>query len=40
MSDIYLVTDHLLFNFVPTLIIPFVLGMLLIGFVTRFTRGL
>lgn len=40
MSDLFLVTDYILFNFVPTLIIPFLMGLLLIGFMTRFIRNI
>jgi len=40
MSDIYLVTDHILFNFVPHLVIPFLFGMLLIGMFTRYVRNI
>ena len=39
MSNIYLVTDYMYFNFIPSLIIPFLLGMILIGLITRFTRN-
>lgn len=38
MSDIFLVTDHILFNFVPHLVVPFLAGILLIGLMTRFVR--
>lgn len=40
MSNLFLVTDYILFNFVPTLIIPFMLGILLIGLMTRFVRNM
>ena len=33
MSNIYLVTDYMYFNFIPSLIIPFLLGMILIGLI-------
>jgi len=39
MSDLFLVTDYILFNFIPTLIIPFILGMILIGLLTKFVRN-
>jgi len=41
MSDLFLTTDYILFDFIPTIIIPFMLGMILIGLVTKFiNRGL
>lgn len=39
MTDIFLVTDYTLFNFIPHIIIPFVFGLLIIGFVTRFIKN-
>ena len=39
MSDIFQVTNYILFDFIPTLIIPFTMTLLLIGFMTRFTRN-
>jgi len=39
MSDLFLVTDFILFNFVPRMIIPFLLALIIIGLMTRFVRG-
>jgi len=39
-SDIYDVTDFMLFSYIPSLIIPFIFAILLIGFFTRFSRRL
>lgn len=39
MTNIYFVTSYIFFDFIPHLIIPFVLGILLIGFVIRFAKG-
>lgn len=38
MSDLFLVTDYIYFDFIPHLIIPFLLGIILIGLMTRFLR--
>jgi hypothetical protein len=39
MSDLFLVTDYIMFNFIPHLIIPLILGLIIIGLVTRFVRS-
>lgn len=39
MTNIFAVTDYIFFNFIPELIIPFILGMIIIGLVSRFTRN-
>lgn len=40
MSNEFLVLDYILHNFIPSLIVPFILGILLIGLFTRFARNL
>jgi hypothetical protein len=40
MSNIFLVSSYILFDFIPHLIIPFLLGLLLLGFMTRFVRNM
>jgi len=39
-SDIYDVTDYILFKYIPDLTIPFLAGILLIGLFTRFARNM
>lgn len=38
-TDIGAVTNFILFDFIPHLIIPFTFGILLIGMLTRFIRN-
>jgi len=40
MSDIFEVSNYILFDFIPALILPFLFAMLLIGFFTRFVRNI
>jgi len=38
MSDEFQVTNYILFDYIPNLVIPFLAGMLLIGMFTRFVK--
>jgi hypothetical protein len=38
MSDIFLSTNYILFDFIPHLILPFLAGLIIIGLLTRFVR--
>jgi len=40
MTDPALVIDHILFSFVPNLVIPFTAGVLLIGMFTRYVKNI
>jgi len=40
MSDVFQVTNYILFDYIPHLVIPFLAGMLLIGMFTRFARNM
>jgi len=39
MSNEFEVTNYILFDFIPALVIPFTLGLIIIGLVTRFVRN-
>jgi len=40
MSDLYLVTNYYFNDFIPDLLVGFILGLIIIGFVTRFARNI